>query len=273
VVLQAYLPLRLAFGRRLNRGDSLSVPEFDTVAWDTETSDLAVLADSTVIFPDSAIWDSVAGAWIPARWDTLQAWKIRQTLAGQTMDLWIDELGQLVSVASGAGFHIDRTAFEIAFHNFRNRTIEDATIRGSNLIHQTPIGAGITSVSNDRSVLRVTLGNQNLAKESLVDARQQFDGDTLTITRDTEERLRSPLRLPASADEIAAEFLTATPVIQSDDPRIQARARLIIDGTRNASRATGRLITWVHETLRKQQSLGVPGALPVFPREHRGSRP
>ena len=142
--MQAVLPLRLAFTRGLSMADTLTVPEFDPIQWNRVALDLEVLADSTLIFPDSAVWDSVMNLWVAARWDTLRAWKVRQKNRGQQTDLWIDELGQLVSVESPSGFNVQRTAFEIAFHNFSNRT---RTSGPSGIAHQTPISAGITTLA------------------------------------------------------------------------------------------------------------------------------
>jgi len=264
VVLQAYLPLWLAFGQKLSTTDTVSVSQFDPVRWENQNLNLEVLADSTLIVPDSAAWDSLANIWIPARWDTLRAWKIRQPAEGQQADFWIDELGQLVSATHPSGFTIARTAFEIAFHNFRNQTAENGKLRSSNLFHQTPIAAGITSLTRDLSEFRLNIGNPNLVRETLIDGRQDFAGDTLIVRRDDQATLRSTLHLPASADGPAREYLADTPVIQANDPRIQARARLVINGTRNASRATSRLVRWLRENLDKRPGASIPNALSVL---------
>ena len=79
--------------------------------------------------------------------------------------------------------------------------------------------------------------------------------------------MRSTLRLPAPPDGPLGDFVAPTLTMQSDDPRIQARARLIIDGTRNASRATNRLVTWVSDNLEKRPAIGVPSALNVLETE------
>ncbi len=264
VVLRAYLPLWLVFGQDLAAADTLSVAEFDPVRWESEQLSLEVLADSTLIFPDSAMWDSLTNVWVPARWDTLRAWKIRRSAGGQQSDFWIDELGQLISATHVSGFTVTRNAFEIAFHNFQDRTVDNQAHGSSNLIHQTPIAAGIISLTEDLSEMRVHIGNPNVAPETFVDGRQDFAGDTLVVRRDNAQTLRSTLRLPGSANGPAREYLRATPAIQADDPRIQARARLIIDGIRNAARATDRLIGWLQDNVEKQPSVGVPSALSVL---------
>jgi transglutaminase-like putative cysteine protease len=59
-------------------------------------------------------------------------------------------------------------------------------------------------------------------------------------------------------------FLRAEPLIQSDDPRIQAQARQITGGTRDPHRVVEQLNDWVYDHLDKQITISVPSAVEVL---------
>jgi len=61
-------------------------------------------------------------------------------------------------------------------------------------------------------------------------------------------------------------YLNPEPLIESDDPRIQAQARQITGNTRRAERAAQRLVEWVHTSLTPAASTGGPSALAVYER-------
>ena len=54
------------------------------------------------------------------------------------------------------------------------------------------------------------------------------------------------------------------PLVQSEDPRIQARARQIVDGERDPIVATRLLTNWVYEQLEKKITISVPSAVEVL---------
>lgn len=61
-----------------------------------------------------------------------------------------------------------------------------------------------------------------------------------------------------------ADELRPTPFLQSAHPRIQAQARKILEGERDAERAAVRLNDWVFTYLRKVPTLSIPNALQVL---------
>jgi len=69
--------------------------------------------------------------------------------------------------------------------------------------------------------------------------------------------------LPAARPDLR-DYLAAEPLVQSDDPRIQAQARQIIGRTRRPGQAAELLERWVHDAVAKQVTVGVPSALDVF---------
>ncbi len=265
IVLPAYLPLRLAFGDDLKVGAAYSVQTFDPLLLANRQVDVKILAESTLVVPDSAALDSATMRWVPARWDTLHAWQVEQSVNGVTLGAWIDDLGRIVSATSGIGFGMERSAFEIAFHNFRSRDRAAALTSdfGGDVIRQTAIASNVDLSQRQASTLRVLLGGIDTGGFDLVGGRQTLDGDTLTVEREQPDSLLIPYRLPAKEVEYG-EYLRAEPLIQSDDPRIEAQARLIVGRVRNPLRAARRLNQWVYERLDKQITISVPSAVEVL---------
>ena len=88
---------------------------FDPILLDEQPAEVAVAADSIFIVPDSARLDSTSGQWVPARFDTVHAWRVTQRAGGQDIVAWIDDLGRVVQAASPNGYRLERAAFELAF--------------------------------------------------------------------------------------------------------------------------------------------------------------
>src|SRR5438132_428075 len=152
IVLPSLLPLRLAFGGELKRGKTYASVVYDPVRLAEQPVTVEVAAESTFVVADSALYDSTAMAWVPARFDTV-------------------------------------------------------------LIRREP---------------RATLS-----------ARYQ---------------------LPAR-DSSLARWLAPAPLIQSEDPRIQAQARLIVGREQDPTRAARRIADWVRANLAQRPTATSPGAL------------
>src|SRR2546427_2753 len=60
-------------------------------------------------------------AWVPARFDTVRAFRVEQRAGGMTTRAWIDAQGHIVRAENAVGFAMERTAFELAYTNFRHR--------------------------------------------------------------------------------------------------------------------------------------------------------
>lgn len=79
--------------------------------------ELTIRAESLFTVVDSAAFDN-AGAWAPARRDTVRAWRIDGAPHGLTA--WVDAEGRVVAANAGR-FSATRTAFEMAFKNPQTR--------------------------------------------------------------------------------------------------------------------------------------------------------
>ncbi len=262
IVLPQLLPVSLALGGELVVGRTHAVRVFDPVQLGSREVRAEVAAESTFVVADSAEFDTATGRFRPVTYDTLRSWRIREVGGTVPMDTWIDGRGQVVVATSAAGFRIERTAFEIAYENFRRRGAAPAA-PGDDVIRRTAISAGVSLERTPLASLRIRLGGASLDGFALDGDRQRLRGDTLDVRRERPADLEARYRLPAQQPELRA-YLAAEPLVQSDDPRLQAQARQIIGRTRRPGRAAELLERWVHGAVAKQVTVGVPSALEVF---------
>ena len=264
IVLPTYMPLRVALGGDLEVGNTYSLQTFDPLLLQNRAVSVDVVDDSILIVPDSATFDSTAMEWVVARWDTVPAWRIKQTMSGVSMDAWIDGFGRMVSASSPLGLTVERTAFEVAYFNFRDRDRDAAiaSFRSVDIIHQTAIASNV-ELSDDRDERRVVLGGVNLDGFDLAGGRQSLAGDTLIVRREDRTTLNPSYRIPAGGPALNP-YVTPEPLIQSADPRVQAQARQIVGRTREPVRVTQLLNDWVYTTLEKRITIGVPSAVEVL---------
>src|SRR5207244_4596892 len=127
IVLPSLLPLRLAFGGELKRGKSYTSMVFDPMLLADRPVTVDVATESTLVVADSAVYDSTALAWVPVHFDTVRAFRIEQREGAReeggvmTTQAWIDAQGHIIRLENPAGFTMERSAFELAYTNFRHR--------------------------------------------------------------------------------------------------------------------------------------------------------
>ena len=277
IVLPELVNLRLAVGGELKPGQTYTLQTFDPMLQQVRDVGLRVLAESTMVFADSARYDSAAARWVPARTDTVRAWRIAQTYGGMSAEAWIDGRGDLLSSTSPMGFTMQRTAFEIAVENYkhdRDRGASAVAGAGSDIINATAIASNVELHTNDLAVLKARLTNVSLEGFDLAGGRQRLAGDTLIVTRETGMVLAphttpppmflSTLPIAALGDTAILNATLPEPLIQSDDPRIVTQARAIIGNERRAGIVAGMLTRWVYHTLEKKISPGIPSAVQVL---------
>ena len=268
VVLPVLLPLHLVFGAEPRVGETYVIRLFDPLLLKERDVDVMVLAESTMVVPDSAEYDETAGLWVAARWDTLQAWQISQNMGGLSVEAWIDELGQVIQATSPVGFSMERTAFEIAFENFRARDRTAAVVEmglGGDIIRQTAIASNVELDTKDIAELRVRLAGVELGGFDLTGGRQELHGDTLVIRRESEAALApDPDRHTPEVVRDVGRYLQPDPLIQSRDPRIEAQARQIVGRRRDDVRKVQLLNEWVFDNIEKSITVSVPSAVEVL---------
>ena len=278
IVMTSLLPLQLAFGHQLAPGRTYAVPLFDPMVMEERDATVRVLAESTLVVADSARRDSAAQRWVPAHSDTLRAWKVAEEYGGVSTESWIDGQGRVVSAVSPIGLRLDRMPFEMAVENWRRGAAARAAAGpgdGGDVVAATAITADVPLQPEALDVLRVSLGDVSLTGFDLAGGRQSLAGDTLVVRRETGVgAVPGPApalyqaRLPLADTALAAD-LAPEPLVQSDDPRIEAEARRIAGRERRAGAVAGLLERWVYENLKKEVTISVPSAVQVLD-ERRG---
>jgi Transglutaminase-like superfamily len=268
IVLPTIVPLRLAFGGELKAGRTYTLATFDPVLLEQRQVRVTVAAESTLAVPDSAGYDSTAMAWVPVHFDTLRAFRIEEESGGATTSAWIDAQGHIVRTVSPVGFTMTRSAFETAYENFRHRDTTRAARASAepgrgDVIATTAIAAGAPLRPDRLALLRVRFSGATPPAAALGTATQQLVGDTLVVRRASEAAMVARYRLPAR-DTALARVLAPAPLIESDDPRLQAQARLILAGERDPARAARRIHDWVSAHVERQVTPGPPSAVRVL---------
>ena len=110
-------PLPLMLSKTPKIGDSVRVSMYDPVGRQLHELTLRIEADSLFLVADSASFDSTAGRWVKARQDSMRGWRITNRSAPITA--WVDASGRLLAASEPGGVTLVRTAFEIAFENWR----------------------------------------------------------------------------------------------------------------------------------------------------------
>lgn len=111
----AALPLMLVEEPR--PGASRMVRVLDPRTRIARESSLRITAESLFVVVDSAHFDTAGRTWVPALRDTVRAWQV--TGEGLPPTFWIDVAGRIVEAVDERGLALRRTAYEIAFENWR----------------------------------------------------------------------------------------------------------------------------------------------------------
>jgi len=112
----AALPLMLT--QEAREGSSMTVRILDPRTRIARETPLRIAAESLFVVVDSAAFDARDRSWVPALRDTVRAWRV--TGEGLPPTFWIDIAGRIVEAEDAGGLRLRRTAYEIAFDNWRN---------------------------------------------------------------------------------------------------------------------------------------------------------
>jgi len=272
IVVPTVVPLRLAFGGALKPGSRQTIRTFDPLLLVERDVAVTIAAESTLVVPDSAGYDSTALAWVPVHFDTVRAFRILEEAGGLETSAWIDGQGRVVRATTPAGFTLERTAFELAYENFRHRDTArvaraSAATRAGDVVPATALAAGAALRPTALAQLRVRITRADVRGRDLdlAGGRQRRAGDTLIVTRETPAALAATYVLPAR-DSALRPFLAVEPLVQSTDPRIRAQARRILGGARDPAQAAQLLLHWVARNVAARRSGDLPSAVQVLER-------
>jgi hypothetical protein len=267
MLFPSVVPLVVALGSTPKVGKRYTLSIFDPVAMGAREVTFAIRAESLLSVSDTAVYDEASRRWRPSPPDTVRAWELASTDEG-ALSAWVDAQGRVVALTQPGGFTLRRAPYELAAENWR-RDSQSAPARAvdDDILESTAIAASARLGSARQAErLRVRLRGVSLAGYDLAGGRQSVAGDTLTIAREGRAALRASYTLPADSSlrgRFAAE-LGPEPLLQSGHPAIGALARRIVGETRDPRVAAERINRWVHDSVRKQITVGVPDALQVL---------
>jgi hypothetical protein len=267
VVLPTIVPIAIALGESPKVGKTYTLQSFDPVAMAPKPLVVRVEAESSFAVPDSARFDETRRRWTIARRDSVRAWRISTDGPGGVR-AWIDEQGRVVELQHALGFSLRRTAYEIAFENWRldGGTRTRAVSEDRDVLETTAIAASVPIESRRPSLVRVRLRGAELRGFALEGGRQSLRGDTLVIERETDAPGGAPytMPMPLAMRMSFRREISAEPLVQSGDARIVALARRIRGDTRDPVAVARRINQWVHDSLKKTVAVTVPSAIQVL---------
>ena len=265
VILPTIVPMAIALGEEPEVGKTYTLSSFDPIALAPKPLSVKVEAESSFAVPDSARFDDARKRWTVARRDSVHAWRI--SIDGPSaVRAWIDEQGRVVEMEHALGFSLRRTAYEIAFENWRLDGGTRSASGSRDVLETTAIAASAKLNTKRLSSLRVRLRGAKLDGFELDGGRQQLLGDTLIVMREDSSRGGAPFTMPmplAMRMSFRRE-LSPEPLIQSRDAPMVALARRIRGDTRDPLVAAQRINAWVHDSLTKTISVTVPSAIHVL---------
>lgn len=264
IFLPALVPLTVMLGQKPKVGKSFTFAVFDPASMGPRNVKVSIQAESLFTVDDSASFDSTSMKWVTALRDTVRAWRLVAG-DGRAFSGWVDAFGRVVEAEQPGNLIMRRTAYELAFENWRTAK-RDSTPTGpgrNDIIESTAIAANAPVDRRRISQLTVRLKGVPLGSFDLDGDRQILRRDTLTVIREDSSSLRPSFALP-STDVRFQSMTRAEPLLQSKDPQIILLANRIAAGSRDPVVVAQRLNRWVHDSLEKKITFGIPNAVQVL---------
>jgi hypothetical protein len=238
------LPYRSAYGGQLRVGGTFVDPVLELGTPGTRPVLVSVTAESTFIVPDSASWDSVAGSWVPATSDTLQAWRLTHDAGGSPTVSWVDETGALVRQETAGGLTLVRSAFEIVRNNYQqSRRAESAAWRRGipGMVALISSGHRPDTTAADRAFVLESEPSATVTgvPAGLGGGRQTLRGDTVMVAR------IAPRDTTQASEREARNSLGLTWDTSVQDEAVRPAAQRALAGARTRRDSLRRLTLWV----------------------------
>jgi hypothetical protein len=188
--------------------------------------------------------------------ESAEGLRVEEEFHGLRTQVWLDAQGVVMREEGPMGFAMVRESEEQAL---RVGWPENGALDLARKV-AVPVAQAIADPRGRRS-LRVRLGGISLERIPS-DEEQRRDGEILAIVRAAADEKGSYTLPHAGADQ--AEYLRATPFMQSEHPRLRAAAAEALRGETDALKAVRLLNQWVYDHLRKVPTVSVPNALQVL---------
>ena len=270
VFLPTLVPLAVMLSREPKVGARHRLMMFDPTTMAPREVTLRIAAESLFTLVDSARIDGRSRRWVPALSDTVRAWRLEAVGEGAARFAgWVDAYGRVVELSQPGELVMRRMAFELAYENWRldrrNRA-RRATNADSDILESTAIAASAPLAKGRRERLSVRLTNVELAGFDLSGGRQRLVGDTLHVATEAPPALAAAYALPGDTAHRTkfAMQLRAEPLMQSTAPEIRQLAERLRGGETDPRVVAERLNRWVHDSLKKEITFGLPNAAQVL---------
>ena len=261
LLLPGAVPFLLANAENRKIGRILTPTVFDPATTEISSTRFRVAAESTFVVPDSAEFDSTSSRWVTVHADTTPAWRLDGLEGGLPSRRWVDAHGITVRIDRPIGLLVEQAAFEVVNTNYRaDGGVSGWDTTGTVRISESPTGG--TSDRTDR--MRVALLGADLSgfAPGVDGGTQRRDADTITVIRaDTASR-----GAQVGDSAALAPWLHATPLIRSNDPRVQQRASDIVRNAPSAARKARLLGQWVSRAVRIERRPGSQSAVRTLAR-------
>ncbi len=186
-----------------------------------------------------------------------EAKKVSVDFMGVSQLAWIGKDGTVLREEGSLGIRLEQVTREEALQRV-------TVLPGTDLVE-------FASIPANKFIRNVVQLNELKLKLDGIDGgilflnggRQSLQGNVLTIRRESISNLLS--QSPAKkTPEDTKTYLKPTPLIQSDHPEIQAKAKEIISANDSDLVKASKLVKWVNENIQKRPVLSVPNALEIL---------
>lgn len=267
LLVPALVPTAVALSGPPDVGDRASYDVFDPALMAVRRLGVSVRAESTWVVVDSAAWDGNTRRWTGVHADTVRAWHVVDEHG--TVNAWVDEQGRLVAGTNADGMSTRRTAYELAFENWRSagRERRKAT-------NPDTVSSSAPAAVNARRLdtLRVLLLGLPLDRLHVSSDWQKASGDTVLVTRPLLLVGTHGYWLPPQRDFRAehAKSLQVGPGLEVEAPLIVATAKRLRAREPNPGTVARVLVRWVADSVALDDVFTPPSALATL-RSRRGS--
>jgi hypothetical protein len=261
LLLPGAVPFLLANAENRKIGRILTPTVFDPATTEISSTRFRVAAESTFIVPDSAEFDSTTSRWVVVHADTTPAWRLDGLEGGLPSRRWVDAHGITVRIERPIGLLQEQSAFEVVSTNYR----ADGGISGWDTTGTVKIsGTAPVATNTQTNRMRIALLGADLSgfAPGVEGGTQEREADTITVIRaDTVNR-----GAQVGDSAALALWLRATPLIRSDDPRVQQRAADIVRNAPSSARKARLLGQWVSRAVRIEHRPGSQTAVRTLAR-------
>ena len=253
VVLAQVLPYRLAFGKRLEVGRSVSANVLDLATGIIGRVDFSATAESTFVVADSAVEQRQTHRWRPVSYDTVRAWRIEHAASGTPVVTWVDARGGLVQTEAALGVRLERSAFELVTFNYRS-AVAQAGPDGHRAVPamQSAFEAHVALDTTGASAYRIDsdpIERFLLPRVAwLAGGRQTAAGNQIQINEPGALR----------ADSAKSDYLDPNPTLRPVTAIVAAVASRIAPTSATPMETVRALVTWIWAQIRSESGFGAP---------------